>query len=235
MKIHYAPLALAVGAAIALSSCAAPYAGYMSYNSPVSGLSAGVAWKNASYDASGFPIFGYAYGRPVYGYTPSGAAIFSIAGLTALSYVPQWSPAAWYRGSFRYPVGIHRVVKPPHYPVGHAPHVRPPEIHHVGHAPHVAPHPAPQVKHNWQRPGSNVAPQRPGWSQPGRAVPRPVQHAHHAGHAMHNGAHNGMHQHVAGHAARPGANNGGALPLPGTPSGHSIVIPHGGPHAGGRR
>lgn len=126
MKKIYASMAILAGISVMCSSCVRPSAGYATYTAPRGVVSAGVAWTNANYDANGFPIFGYSYGRPVYGYNANGVAIFTIAALTAMCYVPQWSPASWYRGSFRYPLGIHRVVAPPRYPSGHLPGVRPP-------------------------------------------------------------------------------------------------------------
>ncbi len=125
MNIPHASLALLAGASVICSSCVAPTSGYVSYATP-GAVNAGAVWTNASYDANGFPIFGYSYGRPVYGYTSAGVAIFTIAALTALCYVPYWGPAWWYRGSFYYPHGIHRVPAPPAFPHGHRPGVRPP-------------------------------------------------------------------------------------------------------------
>ncbi len=118
-------IAAVAGVAVGCSSCVYPTAGYSTYTVPNT-VSADAAWTNASYDASGFPIFGYSYGRPVYGYTSTGAAIFTIAALTALCFVPYWGPASWYRGGYYYPHGIHRVPAPPRFPAGHAPGVRPP-------------------------------------------------------------------------------------------------------------
>ena len=94
MKIKKISIAIVAGAAVLLSSCvtdAGVWGASVSYASP--GFSSSVAWTNASYDVNGFPIYGYAYGRPVYGYTAAGAAIFSIAALTAWCYVPDWGPA----------------------------------------------------------------------------------------------------------------------------------------------
>ena len=86
-------IAAVAGVAVVCSSCAYPNVGYSSYTVPGT-VSAGVAWSNASYDASGFPIFGYSYGRPVYGYTSAGEAVFTIAALTALCFVPYWDRRA---------------------------------------------------------------------------------------------------------------------------------------------
>ena len=139
MKRAYTTMTIAAvaGVAVVCSSCAYPTSGYSTYTVPGT-VSAGVAWTNASYDASGFPIFGYSYGRPVYGYTSAGEAIFTIAALTALCFVPYWGPAHWYHGPYRYPHGIHRVPAPPRFPAGHAPGVRPPH----GHVPPPAPRPS---------------------------------------------------------------------------------------------
>lgn len=89
--------------------------------------SAGVsaAWTPASYDADGFPIYGYSYGRPVYGYTEAGVAIFTLAAITAACLVPRWDPAPWYHGHWHYPHGCHRIDAPHHFPHGHCPGVRP--------------------------------------------------------------------------------------------------------------
>lgn len=89
--------------------------------------SAGVsaAWTPASYDADGFPIYGYSYGRPVYGYTEAGVAIFTLAAITAACCVPRWEPAPWYHGHWHYPHGCHRYDVPHHFPHGHCPGVRP--------------------------------------------------------------------------------------------------------------
>lgn len=176
MKIHYATMAIVAGVSVLCSSCVAPAAGYVSYSAPGSGISTGVAWTNASYDADGFPIFGYSYGRPVYGYTAAGAAIFTIGALTALCYVPHWGPASWYHGHHHYPVGIHRVPAPPRYPAGHAPHMRPAAGAHKGPGMPVGHHPAPP-KPAVSRPAppkpavSRPAPPKPAVNRP--AAPRP--------------------------------------------------------------
>ena len=126
MKIKKISIAIVAGAAVLLSSCvtdAGVWGASVSYASP--GFSSSVAWTNASYDVNGFPIYGYAYGRPVYGYTAAGAAIFSIAALTAWCYVPDWGPAPWYHGHHHHPHHCHRVPAPPKYAPGHHPHKRP--------------------------------------------------------------------------------------------------------------
>lgn len=170
------------------SSCAYPTSGYSTYTVPGS-VSAGVAWTNASYDASGFPIFGYSYGRPVYGYTAAGEAIFTIAALTALCFVPHWGPAGWYRGHYHYPHGIHRVPAPPRFPAGHAPGIRPPQG--------ITPPPAPNHRPN--------------------ASPLPGARPPFSGMPMQPGGHGGFHRPpvaAAGPAFRPGAQVNGAQRLP---------------------
>lgn len=205
MKIHYATLALLAGVSVVYSSCVAPTSGYISYNSPY-GVSTGVAWTNASYDSEGFPIFGYSYGRPVYGYTAAGAAIFTIAALTALCYVPHWGPASWYHGHAHYPHGIHRVAAPPRHPAGHAPSVRPPAGAHMG--PGMPHHAAPKApsQHHFNRPNAAApkAPSQPHFNRPNAAAPRsnwnnrPSQGA-------------GKNVFPGGNAARPRQGNPGAF------------------------
>lgn len=57
--------------------------------------------SGCQYDHAGFPIFGYIGGRAVYGYSPSGRAIFVIGNLTPHCRVPHWRPAPYYRGCYR--------------------------------------------------------------------------------------------------------------------------------------
>ena len=253
MKIHYATMAFLAGVSVAFSSCVAPNAGYVSYSAP-GGISTGVAWTNASYDADGFPIFGYSYGRPVYGYTAAGAAIFTIAALTALCYVPHWGPASWYHGHYHYPSGIHRVQQPPRYPAGHAPHVRPPAGAHTGPGmpKHAVQHPSmnkPGPPHwNNHKPG-NVAPAQPHWNnhKPGNVAPaqphwnnhklgnaaRPPQSNAGGNHHPMGNAHKGGIQtlptmHKVGNvpsAAQPSKPNGGIATLPARPSAPVASVP----------
>lgn len=173
-------LALLSCSALLLNSCVYELPTWAGTSSvPVSGsvtYASDVAWTPASYDANGFPIYGYSYGRPVYGYTAEGVAIFTVAALTAACLVPLWAPAPWYHGHWHYPPHIHRVAAPPRYPAGHRPAVRP----HGGiHAPiHRRPHevlrPAPRP----QAPQINrpAAEHRPQVSRPGGE--------HHARHAQ---------------------------------------------------
>lgn len=109
-----------------LNSCMyeVPVYGGVSYSNGYNGVSV-AAWTDASYDANGFPIYGYYYGRPVYGYTPEGVAIFTFAALTAACFVPLWAPAPWYHGHWHYPHHIHRVSVPHHCPHDHRPAQRP--------------------------------------------------------------------------------------------------------------
>ena len=196
MKIRYITMALLAGSSVICSSCVVPASGYATYTSPGGQISTGVAWTNASYDADGFPIFGYSYGRPVYGYTASGAAIFTIAALTALCFVPHWSPATWYHGHYHYPVGIHRCAAPPRFPSGHRPAVRPPSGIKPPAAPaHRAPAPAPAHR----APAAKVQPPRaaaPAHRAPAAKVqpPRAAAPAHRAAApAQHNSASHNRH------------------------------------------
>ncbi len=131
-------LAASAFAALGLSSCAV-------YDSPMytsaslkvsgNGWSSSVAWTDARYDANGFPIFGYSYGQPVYGYTSSGVAVFSFSALTSSCCVPSWAPAHWYCGHWNYPRHIHRVSIPPKHPVWHHPGRKAPAVQHKPVAP----------------------------------------------------------------------------------------------------
>ena len=149
-------IAAVAGLSLLLSSCVVPYDGYGTFTYSTNGYSSSVAWTSASYDANGFPIYGYYYGRPVYGYTSTGAAIFTIAALTALCFVPDWGPAPWYHGHWHYPAHIHHCAVPPHHAPGHHPGSRP----HGGlNAPiHKNPHHVlgkPEHQHNAHRPQPN--------------------------------------------------------------------------------
>ena len=132
MKLKLAHLLLPIGLALLYSSCEPLYIdGYGSYSSSgyyAPSYSCSVAWTAASYDANGFPIYGYSYGRPVYGYTTSGSPIFSINLLYAGCYVPNWGPASWCHSHHHhhYPQGVHHAPKPPKYHHDHKPDVRPP-------------------------------------------------------------------------------------------------------------
>ncbi len=116
---------LLVGATLLVTSCEIYPNGYSSVTYSTDGYSSSVAWTAASYDANGFPIYGYSYGRPVYGYTVSGSPIFSINLLYAGCYVPSWKPAPWCTHHHHYPTGCHHAARPPKYDHGHKPHVRP--------------------------------------------------------------------------------------------------------------
>lgn len=125
-KMKAAAVAVMCCSGLFLNSCMyeVPVYGGVSYNNGYGGVSV-AAWTDASYDANGFPIYGYYYGRPVYGYTPEGVAIFTFAALTAACFVPLWAPAPWYHGHWHYPHHIHRVEVPHHCPHDHRPAQRP--------------------------------------------------------------------------------------------------------------
>ena len=123
-KLSAAMVAVLCCSGLFLNSCMyeVPVYGGVSYNN---GYSYANTWEASSYDANGFPIFGYYRGRPVYGYTPEGVAIFTFAALTAACLVPLWAPAPWYHGHWHYPHHIHRVSVPPHCPHDHHPSMHP--------------------------------------------------------------------------------------------------------------
>ena len=125
MKISHISAAVLACASLIVASCEIYPNGYSSISYSTNGYSSSVSWTAASYDANGFPIYGYYYGRPVYGYTAAGAAIFTIAAITASCFVPDWGPAPWYHGHHHYPPHVHRHASPPHHAHGHKPHQRP--------------------------------------------------------------------------------------------------------------
>lgn len=81
--------------------------------SGVSTSTSTVQWVDAMYDATGFPIYGFADGRPVYAYTVSGAPIYSVDAIVSSCYVPLWGPAAHYNGNWKYPHNVNRRKNPP--------------------------------------------------------------------------------------------------------------------------
>ncbi len=121
----YIKATVIAGAALLATSCEIYPNGYTSFSYSTDGYSSSVAWTAASYDANGFPIYGYAYGRPVYGYTVSGSPIYSISLLYSGCYVPNWKPASWCKHHHSYPSGCHHAPKPPKHDKAHKPHVRP--------------------------------------------------------------------------------------------------------------
>ena len=200
MKMKHISVAAILVSAMLFSSCVVTpdghYAPYGTYSVSTNGYSTSVAWTNASYDANGFPIFGYSYGRPVYGYTEAGVAIFTVAALTALCFVPRWAPAPWYHGHWHYPPHCHHVAAPPRYPHGHAPGVRPhggmnapihrnpahvfkshpqpPHGHHGAPSrnPHVGSMHRPNNNHHAARP--QAGPNHGNMNRPGHNVNRPT-------------------------------------------------------------
>lgn len=230
MKMNKFPAAV-----VAVLSCSAVFLSSCVYEMPVyrggtaySYSSASPVWTEASYDANGFPIFGYYGGRPVYGYTAEGVAIFTFAALTAACLVPLWAPAPWYHGHWHYPHHIHRVSVPPHCPHDHHPAMRPhgglhapihknphqvlqaqphhmPQQHHnepqMGHSKPQQHHNAPQMGHNSKPQQHHNAPQvSPFRPAPGQTGPV-INRREQSNHAQ---------QH---HMSRPGVNSAPQQPV----------------------
>lgn len=163
-------------AAFGLSSC-------VMYEYPVhtsgsvgvssSGVAASVAWSDARYDVNGFPIFGYSYGQPVYGYTSGGVAVFSFYALTSSCCVPSWGPAHWYCGHWHYPKHVHRVSIPPRHPAWHHPGRR---LARPAYRPApAAPH-RPAVHHHSGKPGGSGGRLQPSRPAHVGGMHRPAQH-----------------------------------------------------------
>jgi hypothetical protein len=171
-------LAIAAGVVLLSTSCEIYPNGYSSFTYSTNGYSSSVAWTAASYDAHGFPIYGYYYGRPVYGYTVSGSPIFSINLLVAGCYVPNWHPAPWYdhHHHYHYPHGCHHAPKPPKHEHGHKPHVRPDmhaPIHKNPQSVLGKPRPADKPHHAAKPVTRPSTVQRPSVQQPSKPITRP--------------------------------------------------------------
>ncbi len=119
MKHKLTHLLISAGLLLSLSSCEIMLndligTGY--YNQPAvqtgtnaaqTSFSNGVQWQSAKYDDYGVPIYGYADGRPVYGYTKQGSLIYQTNLLYSGCYVPAWGSSAYH------PQGVIRTPKSP--------------------------------------------------------------------------------------------------------------------------
>ncbi len=245
MKIPCASVALLAGVSLLFCSCVVPSGGYGTFSYSTNGYSSSVAWTDASYDANGFPIFGYSYGRPVYGYTAAGAAIFTVGALTALCFVPRWRPAPWYHGPWHYPSHIHRVAVPPRFPHGHAPGSRP----HGGLNAPIHRHPSSVLRPRPGRPGvPGMGNHRPGHQPgvPGMGNNRPGHQPGVPGMGNHRPGHqpgvSGMGNHRPGHQpGAPGVGSHRPGHQPGVPGignhrpGHQPGVPGMGNHRPGHQ
>lgn len=109
MKQKITQALVAAGLVCSLSSCEVLLADLNNYdifgpptpttvqtgtNAAQTSFTNGIMWQPAHYDASGLPIFGYADGRPVYGYTKQGSLIYQSNLLYSGCYVPSWGTNA---------------------------------------------------------------------------------------------------------------------------------------------
>ena len=204
---------------LVVTSCYTPYPTYGGVAVGVGpggvGVSASAEWTSASYDADGYPIYGYSYGRPVYGYTSAGVAIFTLAALTTAYYLPYWGCAHWCHHHDVYvhycPSHCHKCWAPPRCPRGHQPHMRPP---------HDGPHPGKgvRVKEPSHRgvPDSGRPPMH-GAQGPhnGGMNGRDMGHNGHNGNMPRNGGMNGRDMGRNGNMNAPHNGNSGVRNLPG--------------------
>ena len=117
MKLRLQNILLPAGAALSLCSCEMMMADFNNYgifdppppttvqtgtNAAQISFTNGIRWQPASYDANGIAIYGYADGRPVYGYTRQGSLIYQVNHLYSGCYVPSWGPGT------SYPYGVIR-------------------------------------------------------------------------------------------------------------------------------
>ena len=109
MKHRLTSIMIGAGLALSLSSCEILLEDFNNYdifgpptpttvqtgtNAAQTSFTNGIMWQPAHYDANGYPIFGYADGRPVYGYTKQGSLIYQSNLLYSGCYVPSWGTSA---------------------------------------------------------------------------------------------------------------------------------------------
>lgn len=70
-----------------MSGCYDPYYDNFSVSGSYSSGSSGVSYM---YDSSGYPIYGYYGGRPIYAYDTFGSPIYSINLIRPNYYIPTW-------------------------------------------------------------------------------------------------------------------------------------------------
>ena len=117
MKQKLTNICLAATLAMTFSSCEVMLADFNNYdffgpttpttiqtgtNAAQTSFTNGVQWQPARYDGNGIAIYGYADGRPVYGYTKQGSLIYQVNHLYSGCYVPSWGTGA------AYPFGVIR-------------------------------------------------------------------------------------------------------------------------------
>lgn len=107
MKHKLTSIMIGTGLAFSLSSCEILLEDFLTNgfytpttnvqtgtNAAQTSFTNGIYWQRARYDANGLPIFGYADGRPVYGYTKQGSLIYQSNLLYSGCYVPSWGTSA---------------------------------------------------------------------------------------------------------------------------------------------
>lgn len=109
MKQKITQALVAAGLAFSLSSCEILLEDFLSdgffepgqpttvqtgTNASQTSFTNGIMWQPTHYDTNGLPIFGYADGRPVYGYTKQGSLIYQSNLLYSGCYVPSWGTSA---------------------------------------------------------------------------------------------------------------------------------------------
>lgn len=111
MKTKLSSIILAMGAALSFSSCdslindfnhygifdpPAPTTVQTGTNAAQTSFTKGTYWQPANYDSNGNAIFGYADGRPVYGYTKQGSLIYQMNHIYGGCRVPSWGHMSSY-------------------------------------------------------------------------------------------------------------------------------------------
>lgn len=115
---------LSLGCALSFSSCEVFLSDYHNFgdffdttpppapvqtgtNAAQTSFTKGIMWQPSNYDSNGVAIYGYADGRPVYGYTKQGSLIYQVNHIYSGCYVPTWGNA------YHYPAGVYRTSTSP--------------------------------------------------------------------------------------------------------------------------
>jgi hypothetical protein len=109
MNTKLSSILLAAGLMLSLNSCKIMLNDFVGHgyrtptttvqtgtNAAQTSFTNGIQWQPSSYDSNGIPIYGYADGRPVYGYTKQGSLIYQVNHLYSGCYVPSWGTSAYH-------------------------------------------------------------------------------------------------------------------------------------------
>lgn len=104
---------------------AAPEAGITTNEPTGAKVATSTQWLESNYDLVGFPIYGFYFGKPIYGYSEFGLSILDVNKIVPGASVPSWEPLSTYKGKYYYPSYVGRTATPKKFPRGHQPQLRP--------------------------------------------------------------------------------------------------------------